>query len=87
VQAIGYPSFADAPLIRTGSTVRKSGHQLELDAPGLYDGTSGGPWVRHADEVIGVTGGYEQGVMVPDVSYASYFDDATATLLKQLGGR
>jgi hypothetical protein len=84
VQAIGYPSFADAPLIRTGSTTRKSEHQLELDAPGLYDGTSGGPWVRNGDEVVGVTGGYEQGGTDPDISYASYFDDATANLLSQL---
>jgi V8-like Glu-specific endopeptidase len=87
VQAIGYPWFSDAPLIRTGSTKRKTEHQLELDAPGLYEGTSGGPWVRDGDEVVGVTGGYEQGGTVPEVSYASYFDDATAALLAQLTER
>jgi V8-like Glu-specific endopeptidase len=87
VQAIGYPSFADAPLIRTGSTARKSEHQLELDAPGLYDGTSGGPWVRDGNEVVGVTGGYEQGGTVSDVSYASYLDDTASNLLAQLTGR
>lgn len=43
VAAIGYPDGSDQPLIRTGTTSRFSPTQLELDAPGLYDGTSGGP--------------------------------------------
>lgn len=81
VQAIGYPDGSDEPLIRTGTTTRFSPQQLELDAHGLYDGTSGGPWVRSGDEVIGVTGGYEQGGLTPDVSYAAYLDARVTALL------
>ncbi len=81
VQAIGYPDGSDEPLLRTGSTSRFSPTQLELDAHGLYDGTSGGPWVRGGDQLIGVTGGYEQGGRTPDVSYAAYLDAGTAALV------
>jgi V8-like Glu-specific endopeptidase len=86
VDAIGYPDTSDAPVVRSGTTVRFSATQLELDAPGLYDGTSGGPWVRNGHEVIGVTGGYEQGGLVPTVSYASYLDASTSALLARLTG-
>ncbi|NMI00715.1 trypsin-like serine peptidase [Pseudonocardia acidicola] len=83
VHAIGYPDTSDAPVIRTGTTSRWSPTQLELDAPGLYDGTSGGPWVRNGDEVVGVTGGYEQGGLTPDVSYAAYLDGDVRALLQR----
>jgi V8-like Glu-specific endopeptidase len=85
VEAIGYPDDSDAPLVRAGTTTRFSPTQLELDAPGLYDGTSGGPWVCDGDEVVGVTGGYEQGGLTPDVSYASYLDAGTTALLPHPG--
>lgn len=81
VSAIGYPDGSDQPLIRSGTTSRFSPTQLELDAHGLYDGTSGGPWVRNGNEVIGVTGGYEQGGLTPDVSYAAYLDARTTALV------
>jgi V8-like Glu-specific endopeptidase len=83
VDAVGYPEFADAPTVRSGTAHRISPTQLELDAEGLYDGTSGGPWLREDDEIIGVTGGYEQGGLTPDVSYASYFDDSVTALLDE----
>lgn len=84
VEAFGLPDTDDAPTIRTGTTSRPSEHQLELDALGLYDGVSGGPWVRDGDELIGVTGGYEQGGSTPEVSYASYLGPDVAGLLAQL---
>ncbi len=86
VDAIGYPDFADAPNERSGVTTRFSPTQLELDAHGLYDGTSGGPWLRAgADvEVIAVTGGHEQGGTSPDVSYATYLGPAAAALFAQV---
>jgi V8-like Glu-specific endopeptidase len=85
VDAIGYPDFADAPSARSGVTSRMSATQLELDAFGLYDGTSGGPWLRDGSQVIAVTGGYEEGGENPDVSYASYLDDSVTGLLAELG--
>lgn len=90
VDAIGYPDFADAPQVRSGTTSAHSPTQLELDAHGLYDGTSGGPWLRSdpagGHDVIGVTGGYEQGGLDPDHSYASYLDASVRALLGTLGG-
>jgi hypothetical protein len=95
VDAIGYPDFADAPTERTGTTSSFSPTQLRLDAPGLYDGTSGGPWLRTAgggaagpgvSTVIAVTGGYEQGGLDPDTSYATYLGAAAAALFRQAGG-
>jgi hypothetical protein len=86
VDALGYPDFADAPTERSGTTSRFSPTQLRLDAHGLYDGTSGGPWLR-ADgdtDVIAVTGGYEQGGLDPETSYATYLGDAAATLFAQV---
>ncbi|MDT7708988.1 MAG: hypothetical protein QOG20_4595, partial [Pseudonocardiales bacterium] len=35
--------------------------------------------------VVGVTGGYEQGGLTPDVSYASYLDAGTTALLPHPG--
>lgn len=84
VEAYGLPDTDDAPTVRAGTTTRLSEHQLQLDALGLYDGVSGGPWVRDGVEVIGVTGGYEQGGLTPDVSYASYLGPEFAAVLAQL---
>jgi hypothetical protein len=83
VTAVGYPDTADTPLPRSGTTTRYSPTQLELDAHGLYDGTSGGPWLRDDDRVVAVTGGHDQGGIDPDVSYASYLDDTATALLQQ----
>jgi V8-like Glu-specific endopeptidase len=85
VDAIGYPDTADAPTVRSGVTSRMSPTQLQLDAPGLYDGVSGGPWLRDGDEVVAVTGGYEQGGVDPNVSYASYLGDFVDALLAEIG--
>lgn len=99
VDAIGYPDFADAPNERSGVTTRLSSTQLELDAHGLYDGTSGGPWLRAArdpdsdnsdtnsdTDVIAVTGGHQQGGLNPDISYATYLGPAAAALFQQVNG-
>ena len=89
VDALGYPDFADTPTERSGTTTRYSATQLRLDAHGLFDGTSGGPWLAGpADtDVIGVTGGHEQGGLDPETSYAAYLGDAAAALFAQVDGR
>jgi V8-like Glu-specific endopeptidase len=87
VDALGYPDFADVPLQRSGTTTRFSPTQLQLHAHGLYEGTSGGPWLRTGDtEVIAVTGGYAQGGRDPDTSYATYLGADAAALFRQAGG-
>jgi V8-like Glu-specific endopeptidase len=75
VKAIGYPMEDEAPTIRSGVTEQYSATQLELPAPGLEDGTSGGPWLRSGTagtQVVGLTGGYEQGGYSFDTSYSTY---------------
>jgi V8-like Glu-specific endopeptidase len=72
VQAFGYPIEDEAPTVRAGVTRRYSPTQLELPAPGLEDGTSGGPWLRSDGAVVGLTGGYQQGGEDFDTSYSTY---------------
>jgi Trypsin-like peptidase domain len=92
VEALGYPDATEAPTTRSGVTTRYSPTQLELDAPGLADGTSGGPWLRtdpdapNETDVIAVTGGHDQGGLDPNTSYASYLGDDAAALFRQAGG-
>jgi V8-like Glu-specific endopeptidase len=92
VDALGYPDAADTPTTRSGVTTRYSPTQLELDAPGLADGTSGGPWLRtnpeaeNETDVIAVTGGHDQGGLDPNTSYATYLGDAAAALFRRTSG-
>ncbi|MBV9919660.1 MAG: trypsin-like peptidase domain-containing protein [Pseudonocardia sp.] len=87
VDALGYPDFAEDPLQRSGTTTRFSPTQLQLHAHGLYDGTSGSPWLRTGDtDVIAVTGGHAEGGRDPDTSYATYLGADAAALFRQAGG-
>jgi hypothetical protein len=86
VRALGYPDEDDAPTVRSGVTQRFSPTQLVLPAPGLEDGTSGGPWLRagaDGPEVVGLTGGYEQGGNSADTSYSTYLAGSFAELRDQ----
>jgi hypothetical protein len=86
VRAIGYPNEDDGPTVRTGGTQQFSPTQLVLPAPGLEDGTSGGPWLRDGPtgpEVVGLTGGYEQGGYSFDTSYSTYLAGSFAALNDQ----
>ncbi len=47
-----------------------------FDCQNYQDGTSGGPWIAHGGEVVGVIGGYEQGGDSPDWSYSALFNGA-----------
>ncbi|GAA4539639.1 serine protease [Pseudonocardia xishanensis] len=80
VAAVGYPMEDDAPTTRAGVTEQFSVTQLELPAPGLENGTSGGPWLRGDGTVVGLTGGYEQGGYDFDTSYSTYLDEDFAGL-------
>ncbi|GAY12338.1 hypothetical protein TOK_0733 [Pseudonocardia sp. N23] len=86
VQVVGYPEGADAPVAPSGVATRFSPTQLRLADADLPGGTSGGPWLRDGTEVIGVTGGYQQGGESEDVSYASYLDADAAALLRSITG-
>ncbi|MEU7818592.1 trypsin-like peptidase domain-containing protein [Pseudonocardia sp. NPDC049154] len=86
VRAIGYPDEDAGPIVRSGVTQRFSPTQLVLPAPGLEDGTSGGPWLRASPdgpEIVGLTGGYEQGGYSFDTSYSTYLAGSFAALRDQ----
>ncbi|GAA4674349.1 hypothetical protein GCM10023215_02410 [Pseudonocardia yuanmonensis] len=86
VRAIGYPDEDDGPTVRSGVTGRFSPTQLVLPAPGLEDGTSGGPWLRagaNGPEIVGLTGGYEQGGYTYDTSYSTYLAGSFVELRQQ----
>jgi V8-like Glu-specific endopeptidase len=80
VDAVGYPMEDDGPTVRSGVTEQYSSTQLELPAPGLENGTSGGPWLRSDGAVVGLTGGYEQGGYTYETSYSTYLDPGFESL-------
>ncbi|ODU03339.1 MAG: hypothetical protein ABS81_14645 [Pseudonocardia sp. SCN 72-86] len=86
VQVVGYPEDADAPVAPSGLATRFGPTQLRLADADLPGGTSGGPWLRDGTEIIGVTGGYQQGGESEDISYASYLDADTVALLRSITG-
>ncbi len=57
-----------------------------FDCPNYQDGTSGGPWIAHGGEVVGVIGGYEQGGDSPDWSYSTIFNAATIEFYTSVAG-
>ena len=84
VTAVGYPIEDDGPTVRSGVTAQLSATQLELPAPGLENGTSGGPWLRADGTLVGLTGGYEQGGYDYDTSYSTYLGRGFADLRDQV---
>lgn len=57
-----------------------------FNCPNFQDGTSGGPWIAHGGEVVGVIGGYEQGGNSPDWSYSAIFNQATIDFYRSVAG-
>jgi V8-like Glu-specific endopeptidase len=78
VRVIGYPADQDQPISCQNATTAFSMTQLQFDCANYTNGTSGAPFLIDAGSggaglVVGVIGGYEQGGLTPDVSYAAYF--------------
>jgi len=86
VEVIGYPDSADQPIACQNWTREPMPDQLEFDCGGYTDGTSGGPFLADVNSltgqgtVIGVIGGYEQGGLLPQISYSSMFGANVAAL-------
>jgi V8-like Glu-specific endopeptidase len=86
VEVIGYPDSADQPIACQNWTREPMPDQLEFDCGGYTDGTSGGPFLADVNPltgqgtVIGVIGGYEQGGLLPQISYSSMFGANVAAL-------
>jgi V8-like Glu-specific endopeptidase len=86
VQVIGYPDSQRLPVTCQGRTSTPMPHQLEFDCRGYTGGTSGGPFLSGVDpatgdgSVIGVIGGYQQGGILPQISYSPEFGQNVAAL-------
>jgi V8-like Glu-specific endopeptidase len=86
VEVIGYPNSGNGPITCRNWTREPMSDQLEFDCGGYTDGTSGGPFLARVNRVtgrgtvIGVIGGYEQGGLVPQISYSSMFGANVAAL-------
>jgi Trypsin len=86
VEVIGYPDSADQPIACQNWTREPMPDQLEFDCGGYTDGTSGGPFLADVNAltgqgtVIGVIGGYEQGGLLPQISYSPMFGANVAAL-------
>jgi V8-like Glu-specific endopeptidase len=85
-EVIGYPDSASTPIACRNWTREPMSNQLEFDCGGYTDGTSGGPFLADVNPqtaqgtVIGVIGGYEQGGLIPQVSYSPMFGANVAAL-------
>jgi V8-like Glu-specific endopeptidase len=86
VRVVGYPDTQNQPIICDNSVHWFSPTQLEFDCENFTNGTSGGPFLVGPDpatgagQVIGVIGGYQEGGLSPDVSYAAIFGQNVRTL-------
>jgi V8-like Glu-specific endopeptidase len=86
VDVIGYPDSASAPIACRNWTTEPMTDQLQFDCGGYTDGTSGGPFLTDVDPttgqgtLIGVIGGYEQGGLLPQVSYSAAFGSNVESL-------
>ncbi|MGW7098048.1 trypsin-like serine peptidase [Streptomyces sp. NPDC054838] len=82
VTIVGYPSSEESPLRCTNATSLFSPTQRRIDCPGLSGGTSGSPWLVNG-AVAGVLGGYEDGGLVPEVSYSAVMGDQAVELYRE----
>jgi V8-like Glu-specific endopeptidase len=78
VQVIGYPDATEQPVTCTNETKPFQVQEMEFDCGGYTDGTSGGPFLARLGSagtgtVIGVIGGYQQGGLLPAISYTIRF--------------
>lgn len=86
VDVIGYPDSASAPIACRNWTTEPMTGQLQFDCGGYTDGTSGGPFLADVDPttgqgtLIGVIGGYEQGGLLPQISYSALFGSNVESL-------
>jgi hypothetical protein len=86
VQVIGYPSASNQPVTCRNWLREPMAGQLEFDCGGYTNGTSGGPFLGDVDQttdqgmVMGVIGGYQQGGLMPQISYSAMLGANAAAL-------
>jgi V8-like Glu-specific endopeptidase len=86
VQVVGYPNTSSQPISCQNWLREPMVDQLEFDCGDYTNGTSGGPFLTEVDQasgqgmLIGVIGGYEQGGVLPQISYSSVLGASAAAL-------
>jgi Trypsin len=89
VSGIGYPASGDQPIACLNTLKPFQATQSEFDCGGFADGSSGGPLLLGIDpasgrgSLVGVIGGYEEGGLTPEVSYAAALGDSVRSLYQQ----
>ena len=86
---VGYPYNTDHPVGCRAEIARQSDTQLRVDCANFPTGTSGGPLLTAVDPhtgigtLAGVIGGYQQGGVRDDISYAAALRPPLAALYQQ----
>jgi len=86
---IGYPASGDQPIACLNTLKSFQPTQSEFDCSGFADGSSGGPLLTAVAPgtgrgyLVGVIGGYEEGGLTPEVSYAATFTDSVESLYQR----
>ncbi|MFG2292718.1 trypsin-like serine peptidase [Streptomyces sp. NPDC048603] len=93
VRLVGHPAGAARPRLCVNRTTRftspdagSPGSFLRIRCTGYPGGTSGGPFLTPAGEVIGIIGGYQTGGDHPDTSYSPAFGADARRLYEQAAG-
>jgi V8-like Glu-specific endopeptidase len=88
IYVIGYNDTGDQPIGCATASFKFETDQMEFYCNSFWDGTSGGPWIRHFNPatgggtVFGDIGGYEQGGDYPWASYSAYYGSSILQLFQ-----
>lgn len=83
VTTTGYSAgLFDSPTTCTRPTGTENGYAT-FTCDGFGFGTSGGPWVAHGNDLVGIIGGPQQGGCSSGVSYTPPFDSSLTDLLRR----
>jgi len=89
VSGFGYPSTSEQPIACLNTLKPFQATQSEFDCSGFANGSSGGPLLLGISpssgrgNLVGVIGGYQEGGLTSEVSYASVFTDSVEALYRQ----
>lgn len=89
VSGFGYPASGEQPIACLNTLKPFQATQSEFDCAGFANGSSGGPLLvgvapgTGRGNLVGVIGGYEEGGLTPEVSYAAALGSAAQALYRQ----
>ena len=89
VSGIGYPASGEQPIACLNTLKPFQPTQSEFDCSGFANGSSGGPLLLGVmpgsgrGELVGVIGGYQEGGLTAEVSYAAVFGSSAQNLYRQ----